>query len=169
MVGDAGWTETLLWQRQSAFYCVQFLSAAAAAEDSARTGRFRERIGKSARGDGVSATRICGNAGACTSLDERAEAGNAVDGAAEVEAACGAETAKARKAAARGADAIAVCGDGRTAVGVLAGAVLRFQRVQKGEEDGETEHLHAWTQSGQHARESGGLRIGGTFGGLEVE
>jgi hypothetical protein len=84
----------------------------------------------------------CGDAGACAFVDERAAAGNAVDGAAEVEAACGAETAQAPKAGVRGADAIASCGDGRATASVLAGAVLRFQCIQQRKEEGEVE-LHA--------------------------
>jgi hypothetical protein len=70
------------------------LSAAAAVEDGARAGPLRERIGEGARRNGVSSPGLCGDARTCASLDERAEAGNALDGAAEVEAACGAEAAE---------------------------------------------------------------------------
>ena len=123
-VGDAGGAEALLRQGGFAFYYVQLLSAAAAVEDGARTGHLRERVGKGARRDGVSSAGICGDAGACASLDGRAERGSAFDGAAEVEAARGAETAGTPNSGAPRTTAIGVCGDGRTAAGVLAGAVL---------------------------------------------
>jgi hypothetical protein len=123
-VDDAGGIEALLRQRSSAFHNVQLLSAAAAVEVGTGTGLLRERVGEGTRGDGVSSAGLCGDAGARASLDERAEAGNALDGAAKVEVSRGAETAEAQKADVRGADAVAVCGDGRTAASVLAGAVL---------------------------------------------
>src|SRR2546426_3729030 len=129
-VGYASGTEALLRQGSFAFHCVQLLSAAAAVEDGTRTGHSRERIGESTGRDGVSSARLCGNAGARASLDERAATGNAVDGFAQVEAARGAETAEAPKVGVRRADAIALWEDSRTAAGVLAGAVLRFQCVQ---------------------------------------
>ena len=143
-----------------AFYYVQLLSAAAAVEDGARAGRFRERAGESARRDGLSSPRLCGDAGARASLDERTAAGNALDGAAEVEAACGTETAEAPKASVRGADAIAFCGDGRTVAGVLAGAFLRFQCVQRRKEERKVE---------LHAGESGDSRTGETSERLAME
>lgn len=111
-VCDARRTEALLRERRSAFHYVQLLSAAAAVEERARAGHFRERVGESARRDGFSIDRLCGDAGACASVNERAEAGDAVDGATEIEAAGGAEIAEARKAGVLGADAIAVWGDG---------------------------------------------------------
>src|SRR5579863_1110358 len=126
---DAVWTEALLWQGRSALYYVQLLSAIAAAEDGAGAGHLCERVGAGARGDGVSSPGLCGDAGACASSNERAQAGNALERAAKTEATSVAETAEARKACVRGADAVAVCGDGRAAAGVLAGAVLRFQCV----------------------------------------
>jgi hypothetical protein len=70
------------------------------------------------------------------------------------------KTTEAWKAGVRGADAIAVCRDGGTGAGVLAGAVLRFQCVQQGKEDGETE---------LHACESGDPRTGETSARLAVE
>ena len=159
-VCDAGGTEALLRQRSLAFYYVQLLSAAAAVEDGARAGHLRERVGEGAQRDGISSSWLCGDAGACASLDERAAAGNAVDGAAEAEATCGAETAKAPKAGERGADAIAFCGDRRTAGSVLASAVLRFQCVQPRKEEGKVE---------LHTRESSDSRTGETSERLAVE
>ncbi len=159
-VRDAGGIEALLWQGSLAFHHVQLLSAAAAVEDRARTGHFRERARESARRDGVPSAGLCGDAGACASLDERAAAGNALDGAAEAEATCGAETAKAPKAGERGADAIAFCGDRRTAGSVLASAVLRFQCVQPRKEEGKVE---------LHTRESSDSRTGETSERLAVE
>ena len=159
-VGYASGTEALLRQGSFAFHYVQLLSAAAAVEDGARAGRFRERAGESARRDGLSSPRLCGDAGARASLDERTAAGNALDGAAEVEAACGTETAEAPKASVRGADAIAFCGDGRTVAGVLAGAFLRFQCVQRRKEERKVE---------LHAGESGDSRTGETSERLAME
>jgi len=159
-VCHASGTEAVLRQRPFAFYNLQLLSAAATIEDGARSGYFRERAWESARRDGVSSARICGDAGTCTPLDERAAAGNALDSAAQVEAARGAETAEAAKAVVRGADAIAFCGDGRTAAGILAGAVLRFQCVQPREEERKTE---------LYARESGDSRTGEASERLAVE
>ena len=159
-ISHADGTAALLRQRSFAFYYAQLLSAAAAVEDGARAGHFRERAGEIARRDGVSSPRLRGDAGACTSLDERAATGNAFDGAAEAEAACSAETAEAPKAGVRGAAAIAFRGDQRTAASVLAGAVLRFQRVQPRKEEGEVE---------LHARESGDLRTGETSERLAME
>ena len=60
----------------------------------------------------------------CASPDERAERGDAFDGAAEIEAACGAEIADSQEACVRGTNAIHLCGSGRTVAGVLADAVL---------------------------------------------
>lgn len=128
-VCDAGRTKTLLRERPSAFYDVQLLSAAAAFEDGACTRHLRARVGESARRNGVSSAGFCGDAGARAPVDERTRVGDAIHGVAEVEAASGAEAAEASKAGERGADAIAVCGEGRTVAGVLASAVLRFQRV----------------------------------------
>ena len=128
-ISHADGTAALLRQRSFAFYYAQLISAAAAVEDGTRTGHSRERIGESTGRDGVSSARLCGNAGARASLDERAATGNAVDGFAQVEAARGAETAEAPKVGVRRADAIAPWEDSRTAASVLAGAVLRFQRV----------------------------------------
>jgi hypothetical protein len=45
----AGGTAALLRQRSFAFYYLQLLPAAAAVEDGARAGHFRERTGESAR------------------------------------------------------------------------------------------------------------------------
>jgi putative transposase len=86
--------------------------------------------------------------------------GNAIDGAAEVEAACGTQTAETPKASERGADAIAICGDRRTAASVLAVAVLRFQCVQPRKEERKTE---------LHARESGDSQTGEPSERLAVE
>ncbi len=141
-VGDASGAQALLWQGRFAFCYVQLLSVAAAVGDRARAGYFRERAGESARRDEISFDWLCGDAGACAPVNERAEAGDAVDGAAKIEAASGAETEEGPKVDVRGADAIAVCGDGRAAAGVLAGAVLRFQCIQSRETKREVE-LHA--------------------------
>ena len=59
-----------------------------------------KELGKGAQREGVRSPRLCGDAVACAPIDERAEAGNALGGAAEVEAACSVETA-ADKATAR--------------------------------------------------------------------
>ena len=89
-VSHASGTTALLRQGSSAFYYVPLLSAAAVAKDGARVRHFRKRALASARRDGTSSARLCGDAGACASPDERAPAGNALDGAAEVEAEGGA-------------------------------------------------------------------------------
>src|SRR5438309_1019150 len=78
-VRHAGGIAALLRQGSLAFYYLQLLSAAAAAEDRARTGHLPERTRESARRDGISASRLCGDAGTCASLDERAATGNALD------------------------------------------------------------------------------------------
>jgi hypothetical protein len=159
-VSYAGRTEALLRQRRFAFYYVQLLSAAAAVKDRPRTGHFGERTREGARRDGISSAGLCGDAGTCTPADERAAAGNALDGAAQVEAACGAETAQTSKGGVLGADATAVCGDQRTAASVLAGTILRFQCVQSRKEEGKVE---------LHARESGDSRTGETSKRLAME
>ena len=50
--------------------------------------------------------------------------GHALDGAAQVEIESGAKITEAPNTGERGADAIAICGDGRNAASVLAGAIL---------------------------------------------
>jgi hypothetical protein len=165
----------LLRQRSFAFRNLQLLPATAAVEDGALSGHFCERGGKSARRNGISPARLCGDAEACASVDERTT-GNALGSAAQVEAACGTETAEAPKIGMYGADAIAFYGDGGTAPGVLAGAVLRFQCVQPREEEGKVE-LHAREPSDSRTREASerlaveqlGFYQGGEAGHLAID
>ena len=159
-VSDAGGTQTPLWKGASSFYYFQLLPAAAAFEDRARAGRLCKRTLEDSRRNGISSERVCGDAGACASADQRAEAGDAFDGASETETARGAKVGEAEKAAVRDAVAIAVRGDGRPFARVLAGAVLRFQCVHQWEEEGKVE---------LHACEAGEAGFGGTPEGLEVE
>src|SRR2546427_6286227 len=74
-VGYAGGTEALLRQRSFAFYYVQLLSAAAAVEDGARRGGFREIAGANARRARLSSPRVCGGVGARSAPYEPNSAG----------------------------------------------------------------------------------------------
>ena len=127
-VGDAEGIATLLRARASPFHYLQLLPAIAAAEERAGTRRLRRRTCESSRGNGFSTGRICGDAGACASIDERAATRDTFDGVAETQAARGAKDAQAEEECA-GANAVAVRRVWRAVESVLAGAVLRFQRL----------------------------------------
>ena len=118
--------ETPLRARRSAFHCVLLLSPAAVSGNGPSKKSVSESSGRSPRHISVPADWIRAHAGARACVNERTHAGDAVHGVAEVEAARGAEASKGSE---RGADTIAVCGEGGTVASVLAGEVLRFQRV----------------------------------------
>jgi len=80
-----------------------------------------------------------GDARACALASERAEGRNAFDGDAEIEDPRSSEIAEGKKANGPRADGIAVCRAARTAAVVLAGAVSRFQCVQRKKEVGKAE------------------------------
>ncbi len=126
-----------------AFYYLQLLSAAAPVEDSERTGHFREGARESARRDGISASRLCGDAGACASLDERAAARNALDGAAEVEAACGTETTEAPRAGERGADAMPFAETGEPLRAFWQARFYDFNVYSQGKKREKLNYMHA--------------------------
>src|SRR5260370_27788981 len=99
----------LLRQRRSELYYFQLLPAIAASENDAGAKPLRERTGTSARCDGISSDRLCGDARACAFADQRAAGGHSLDGAAQIETRRGTEVAQTETGL-RGAVAIGVCG-----------------------------------------------------------
>ncbi len=98
---DAKGIEAALRQRRSAFCDVQLLSEIAAAGVGAIARCVRKGTCSGTRRVQVPADRICGDAKSRTSVDERAEERDAVDGAADVEAESFAEHSKAREKSSR--------------------------------------------------------------------
>src|SRR5579859_1212531 len=143
---DAGWIETVLRAGRSAFCDFQLLSAAGFVEVQACANSVCAGTGASTARAKILAGWICGDAQSCACADERTHSGNGVDGTAATEAACFAQDAEAEEGRKRRTTTIGIrCGRRRVAV-VLAGAILRFQRIQPGESERETK---------LHARESG--------------
>ena len=137
-VRDARWAKTHLWPGPSSFYYVQLLPAAAAIENCAGARCARSRACAGARRVWISACGVCGHAGTCASVNQRAEKRHAFDGTANVEAAGLQEAAKETAKKLRGTASTNLSGAGGQHPIVLAGALLRLQRVYKPEEEGKT-------------------------------
>ncbi len=159
-VCDAERTEAHLRPWSSAFSHVQLLSAVAAAEDGARAAVVRAGTWAGLRGVRISAGGICGDARACAFADQRAEERHALDGVADVEAARVAEDAEEEPEGLSETTAVGVCGAVGRPARILAGALLRLQRLHEREKTRE---------AGVHAQQSGDAETGGTCEGLALE
>src|SRR5712664_2265556 len=153
-------TQALLWSRRAALSYFQLLPPTAAARFGPSTPPLRERTRQGPQGVRLPFGGICGDAQPRAFVDERAEKGHSLDRAANAEAARFPETAKKEKPCAKGTTAHSVPEIRERPAELLAAAILRFQRVQREEAEGE---------AGLYARESSESLFSQTPQGLAVE